>query len=307
MTFTPSRKKGFILAFVATLALANVYIFSKAAMQQISLSQFLFWWFGMAVLWNGLFTLYTDNFKTIQKFKWAEWRVLLATGSVELIATSSIFSAIKTIDNPSLVPFIRNVEPIFVTIAGVFFLHERFGRKQVIGMILTLLGAFLVSFKGFTSIHEIFIPGSGLVILAAAFYTFRTTLVKHNVHRINPAILSLNHAVFIFLLATVLMVINHQALVIPGKAILNITIGSFLGPFLVIITSYHSLKHIEASTSTIIQSTSGLFVIIGSFLYFGLLPAELQVLGGLITITGVILISGVWKGKFQGFRFVNKK
>ena len=77
----------------------------------------------------------------------------------------------------------------------------------------------------------------------------------------------------------------------PKYALYNITIGSLLGPFLTAIASYTSLVYIEASRSSIIQSTKGIFVVIGAIIYFGLMPFMNEIFGGIITIIGVILIS----------------
>jgi drug/metabolite transporter (DMT)-like permease len=41
----------------------------------------------------------------------------------------------------------------------------------------------------------------------------------------------------------------------------------------------------------IIQATRGLFVLIGSMIYLSIAPTSMQVIGGLITILGVIIIS----------------
>jgi drug/metabolite transporter (DMT)-like permease len=41
----------------------------------------------------------------------------------------------------------------------------------------------------------------------------------------------------------------------------------------------------------IIQSTRGLFVLIGSMLYLSLVPSNLQIIGGAITVIGVIVMT----------------
>ena len=41
----------------------------------------------------------------------------------------------------------------------------------------------------------------------------------------------------------------------------------------------------------IIQSTRSLFVLVGSMLYLSILPETLQLIGGLITILGVVIMT----------------
>jgi drug/metabolite transporter (DMT)-like permease len=54
---------------------------------------------------------------------------------------------------------------------------------------------------------------------------------------------------------------------------------------------YSALKYIEASRTMIIQSTRALFVMVGSMIYLSLLPELFQLVGGLITIAGVIVMT----------------
>jgi len=102
--------------------------------------------------------------------------------------------------------------------------------------------------------------------------------------------LAINRAIFLMTLAAVLLVINGQSLKIPTTALINILIGSFMGPFLTSIGQYSALKFIQASRAAIIQSTTALFVVLGVYLYFGKLPMAYQVFGGLLTIGGVVVL-----------------
>ena len=47
--------KGYLFVVVSVLAMANVYIFSKASLNLVNLSQFGVYWFGFAIIYN--FTL----------------------------------------------------------------------------------------------------------------------------------------------------------------------------------------------------------------------------------------------------------
>ncbi len=88
-----------------------------------------------------------------------------------------------------------------------------------------------------------------------------------------------------------MMFYYRNSFAIPASALLNITIGSVLGPFLAVIAAYNALKYIEASRTSILGSTKSLFVLFGSYLYFHNFPQTLQIIGGILTIIGVLLIS----------------
>ncbi len=51
----PDHVKGYAFAFIATVAMANVYVFSKAALNELNLFQFGFYWFGLAIIYNAIY------------------------------------------------------------------------------------------------------------------------------------------------------------------------------------------------------------------------------------------------------------
>jgi drug/metabolite transporter (DMT)-like permease len=54
---------------------------------------------------------------------------------------------------------------------------------------------------------------------------------------------------------------------------------------------YLVLQYIPLSRKAIIASTRGLFALAGSYLYFGEFPKTVALIGGLITIAGVLFIA----------------
>lgn len=87
------------------------------------------------------------------------------------------------------------------------------------------------------------------------------------------------------------MFVRKESFAISGTATLNLAIGSLLGPFMTGLAQYSALKYIEASRTMIIQATRSLFVLVGSLIYLSILPEMLQLIGGLITIVGVIVMT----------------
>ena len=69
----------------------------------------------------------------------------------------------------------------------------------------------------------------------------------------------------------------EQTWTISGSALKNIFIGSLLGPFLTVIAGYLALQYIPLSRKAIIDSTRGLFVLVGSYLYFNDFPRPIAI------------------------------
>ncbi len=161
--------KGIILAFLATLGMANVYIFSKAALLEVNYFQFQFYWFGFALIWILPFLLITGMIKKIPLLSRSSNISLVIIGLLELGSASMLFLAIQLSDNPTTISFLSNLTPIFVTILGIRFLGERFNTVEAIGIILTIGGVILISYTRDTSISEFFGKGSGWILVSSIF------------------------------------------------------------------------------------------------------------------------------------------
>ncbi len=281
--------KGYLYALIATICGSLVYLFSKAALNEVSLPQFGFWWFLTAIFWNSLMAVHPKGGFSIKSFTRNDYRTLLFIGLIELVATSSFYAAIAVSPNPAIPSFLRNLEYLFVTVLGFILLSERFGKVALTGAFLTLTGAFIISLRT-TSADSFFTAASGLMLLSTSFYAVRTILAKKHIRDISPVVLAINRAVFLLLFALVFMIFGKYSFGIPKTAFINIVAGSFIGPFLTSIFQYSALRYIAASKSAIVQSTTGLFVLAGAFLIFGNLPTPVQISGGIITMAGVILM-----------------
>lgn len=271
--------------------MSNVYIFSKAALQEVGMIQFGFYWFGFAILWNLLYDIPARRYNALAKLDRSAYKVLLFIGVFELIGTTCFFLAINIVENPAIVSFLSNMMPIFITTLGAIFLKERFTLLEAIGFVLTILGAFVISYQKGGDLSNVFLPGTTFVILSSLVFSFSFIAAKKYIRNIDPGILSMNRVLFLFLFSVILLIVKHVSLSISWKGFYNIILGSLLGPFLTVFSQYSALQYIEASRTSIIQSSKGLFVLLGSLIYFGIFPLPYQVVGGVVTILGVILIT----------------
>ena len=283
--------KGIALAFLATLGMANVYVFSKAALLEVSYFQFQFYWFLFALVWIVPFLVITGILRKIPKLSPSSRITLVIIGILELGSSTMMFLAIQLADNPTTISFLSNLTPIFVTILGIKFLGERFNAIEAIGIVLTIGGVILISYSRDTSISEFFGKGSGWILVASIFASVSIITAKSRIKDIHPGILTLNRVVFIFIFGVSAMLIRQESFQISGSAAMNMAIGSLLGPFMTGFAQYSALRYIEASRTMIIQSTRSLFVLVGSMIYLSILPEMLQVTGGVITIIGVIILT----------------
>ena len=283
-----TQRRGYSYALIATITGSLVYLFSKAALNEVSLPQFGFWWFLTALFWNGLMAAHPKGGFNISAFTRKDYKTLLIIGIVEIIATVAFYAAINIADNPSVPSFLRNLEYLFITLLGVAMLGERFNKWTGTGAVLILAGSFIISCR--SGLSGFMTNTALLMLVTTVFFAIRTITVKKHIGEISPVVLAINRSVFLFLVAVIFILITGETLLIPRSAVFNILAGSFVGPFLTSIFQYSALRYIPASRAAIVQSTTGLFVLIGAVLMFGTLPNEVQIAGGMVTIAGVALM-----------------
>ncbi|MCB0471657.1 MAG: DMT family transporter [Flavobacteriaceae bacterium] len=283
--------KGILLAFVSVIAVSNVYIFSKAALMEVSLPQFGVYWFSLGLLWIFIYGCTRKTFRSITLFAKKNAVILVALGLLEVVGTYFFFKAIHTISNPAITSFIGNVSPVFIIILSFLLLKERFNLMEFFGMTLAVSGAFVISYKGDTGIDELFIDGTQYVIYSGALAAVSAVIIKKNIKNIDPVILTVNRTLFLLVFSVIALIYMQQSLVIDTQPLTSIFIGSLLGPFLTVIAGYLALQYIPLSQRAIINSTRGLFVLLGAYLYFNEFPRPIALIGGLITIVGLLLIA----------------
>jgi len=270
------------------------------AMKDVSLASFGVLWFGLALVWN---TLYSWKQKTNHRFKKLSKeskRTLILISCSELIATSAFFLAIQLTPNPTIVSFLANTSPIFVIILGIIFLKERFSYLEIFGIILTILGVGLINMteSGF-QLKEFKSPSSLATFTFALFYGISLVLAKTKVGTLPSAMITQYRNVALWIGFILFNIYLFEIPTYSKESVFYITIGSMFGPFLGTILTFSALKYLEASKVTLIITSRSFFIILGSYILLGILPSQIQFIGGLLTIIGiaVITIVGIKKNK----------
>ena len=75
----------------------------------------------------------------------------------------------------------------------------------------------------------------------------------------------------------------------PVGTLIRVMLGSFLGPFLTVISSYKALEYMEAGKVALFGSLQPFFVMISAFFIFDSIPALKGIVGGLLMVIGNIV------------------
>jgi drug/metabolite transporter (DMT)-like permease len=283
--------RGILFAIGAALSISNVYVFSKLALNQIHLAQFGVYWFGFGIIWNLIYFFSFGKYKTFTTLTRANIRGLFIISVLEMFGTIFFFMAIKIVENPTVVSFLVNINPIFVVVLGILILKERFNTIEFLGMAITLAGAVIISMVGVTDAGSFFVDGAQYVVFSAVFYSLSILVAKNQIKSVDASYLAISRITLLFIVSLISLIFLGLPLIPSASSLINIGIGSVLGPFLGTVLGYMALKHIEMSKATMVRSVRSLFVLTGAYLYFGTLPSNWQIIGGVFTMIGVIMIS----------------
>jgi len=187
----PNRPKGYLFSLGASIALANSFVFSKAALNEVTLIQFGVIWFGMGVLWNFLFLLYQSKGKSFIRSSGKGSWINILIAFLEALATGIFYIAIMKVENPTIVSFVGNIGPIFVTILGITLLKERFNWIEMSGIIITIIGILVINYSGQVRWHTILMDGTGYVVIASFLFSIAAIIARKYNQRIDSARLSM--------------------------------------------------------------------------------------------------------------------
>ncbi|MCD6367303.1 MAG: EamA family transporter, partial [Bacteroidales bacterium] len=285
------KTKGYIFVFISVIAISNVYIFSKAALNQVNFPQFGVCWFFFAMVWNFLLFGFSIKLRNEVSINKNNLRYLPILGILELLSTGLFFYAIKLTENPAIVSFVGNIGPIYVIILGYIFLKERFNKWEITGMFLTIAGAIILNYKRDFTWHQFFFEGTGIIFLSSFISAIGTVLAKSKIKEIHPWLLTINRILFIFTGFLTLFLIKGESLHIPLPAFYNILFGSLLGPFLAALAGYYAFRYLKVSKISVIGTFKSFLILAASYFFFGVVPLFYQVAGGILMIVGVIIIT----------------
>ncbi|MBT3242342.1 MAG: DMT family transporter [Bacteroidetes bacterium] len=283
--------KGYLLALIGALALALSFIFSKSALNTVHFVQFGLVWFAMGFIWLCGYIWISGDYRKILKLGTSGHIYTFLVGLFEALGTVFFYLALNKVDNPAIVSFLGNAGPVFVTIFGILLLKEKYSGLELFGVLLAIMGIFTISFRGGNLIKELFIDGTEWIILASLMFATGTLIGRKKIEKVSPSMLSMIRVLLLLIVFIILLFSLNLDLEIPGRAYVNMAIGSLLEALITMVAAYSALKYIQAVEMSILISTKSIWVLISALIFFGLFPEIHQVIGGILSLIGVFLLT----------------
>ena len=189
--------------------------------------------------------------------------------------------------------FLVQFTAVFTILFGVLFFKERFTRLEVAGILVAVVGVFVLAY-GNLSLEVV----TTLVLLAAAlFFASANTLSKAYVENVNPVALAGGNAMFVLLFVFAFAVLTGTLeTAFPLVTLVYAFLGAVTGVVLSFVLFFKALKVFEVSKTATIRTMEPFLTAIFSFAILALTPTANQLAGGVLIVIGVATLS-LTKGK----------
>lgn len=260
------------------------FIWAKVLLPYISPRTSVFYIMVISALEIGLIA-WLQKKLTIRTFI-RNWWFFLSIGIMVAASTYLSYEAVAFID-PGTASMLNQFSIVFGLLWGLFWLREKFTRKQMVGAMIAVAGVITITFQQGDYIRL----GSFMVLGATFMYSFHAALVKRYgghlyffeffFYRL------LSTGIFIFFFS-----LSSGSLEWPSPrawpwlilvATLDIAIGRSL--------YYIALRRLKISYFSILLTLSPLLTVLWSLLLFDVVPTYLQLIGGIGVIVGVVVVS----------------
>jgi drug/metabolite transporter (DMT)-like permease len=196
------------------------------------------------------------------------------------------------IAGPTQAIFIIQLVTVFNIIFGILIFKERFTKLEGIGIFAAVFGVFIISYSQLS----VEIVGTLVLITAAFLIGLATLFSKIYLRKINPLALAGGTPIFVLtFISSYAVLLGRVNFIIPSSAIFYAVIASLTGVVISFILFYKALEIYDLSKVSALSTIEPFLTIIFSFIILSQLPTINQLLGGVLIVTGIILISIIRK------------
>jgi drug/metabolite transporter (DMT)-like permease len=284
------KQKGVLLTVLASLSFGSSPVFMRLILDFVNVETM-----------NVLFTAFTvlcflvifsvskgTHFRSIL----GNWRKVTLLGLLSaagaLLYTYGIYMC-----GPVNAAFLIQFTTVFTILFGVAFFKERFTRLEAAGVLVAIVGVFVLAYGDLVLEIE-----STLVLLGAALLlASANSLSKAYVKDLNPVALAGGNSMFMLLFIFAYAVLSGRLeTAFPSVTLAYALLGSVLGGVLSFILFFKALQIFEVSKVATIRTMEPFLTAIFSLAILALTPTANQLLGGALIVVGVVGVS-LTKGK----------
>ncbi len=241
--------------------------------------------------------LFMVGLKNISNINTRQWYYIIITAFLGTFFPAFLFSyAVESIDS-SIVSILNSLTPLNTLLVGALFFNYSFLRKQFVGVIIGLVGALLLIFKGAELNPDQNYFYASFIVVASVGYAINVNILKKHLSGLSALTITTGTFIIIFIPALIVLWMTdffHIDYIKQGESSLYYLI--LLSVFGTALAKTLFNKLIQISSPIFSSSVTYLIPIVA--ILWGLLDGERlylgQILAGSLILLGVYLTN---KGK----------
>jgi len=247
----------------------------------------------LRIIFASLFLLLI-GFKSLAKIPHVKWKYIALTATLGTFIPSFLFAVAQTQIDSTVSSILNSLTPLNTLIFGVFAFGLTFKRAQVFGVIIGLIGTFLLIINGAMHHPEQNYYYAILILIASVCYAINVNLIKKYLSDLSPLSITTGNFLVLLLPALVILFFSGFFDVIYVESVQHsIVFILILGVVGTGIANIIFFKTIQISSPVFATSVTYLIPVVA--FSWGLLDNEMltpvQFLGAFIILFGVYLSS----------------
>ncbi|OSO90669.1 EamA family transporter [Cylindrospermopsis raciborskii CENA303] len=292
----PSQNDSSLLAFSSLLLgvfiLSFAAIFTRIAENELSPSATVFnrYYIATVVLvpWQIIQLRINNSSEPNQVINLQDWAIFVLSS---ILGTCAIFLWASSLTQTSVANsnLLHNVTPIFAVLGGWLFLGQSFDYKFLLGMLLAIIGIFIISFGDFHSeVNSLY--GDSLALLSAVFYALNY-LVREKLRSKFSASTILLWTCLLSGCFTFLITLTTETQLFPNSwqtwlaVICLAVLCQIIGQGLLI----HNLKQFSSAFVTLLMLTEPLLTALFAFIIFAEKLSPLNWVAFIVVLIGIYI------------------
>lgn len=280
------RQKGILYSILASVMIGLGYI---PASKNLGIGDTvvvnLVWFLIQAIIF-GLILLFLKRNHRASVELINNWRGILLVGLTSAAGALLWFWEIGKVGAVNTV-FILQFTNVFAVLLGVIVLKERFNRRELLGGIVAMVGAFVFFWHN----PDLSVVMVLILLFNSAIFATSNLLAKISVKDMDPIILAAGRVITI---SALIFLVSLGGGNWPIGYPLDFWLYSLFGAILSVagfIFFYRSFSLIEVSKAQLARTPEPIFTMIFSFLLLGNDPALNQLIGGVMIIAGIAFLT----------------
>ena len=279
--------KGYFQGVLSAVVLAIQFILTKLLLERIYYANLILFQFSIGTIIVFLITIFKFKKIPFGRIWMYKKDIFLAGVSIGIASILWVYSV--DLIGPAMTSFIQKLNIPFSIILGIILLKERLVSKEIIGILIAIIGVILISYN-----RDFVIFASVIfAVFQAVFFSFHSFFVKRVVEKIDVWLILLGRCfvavivIFIFGIFTRTLNFNYN---LDWKWIIILVLSPLFGIVLNNYFRYNSLKLIGLSKNAVVSSLEPVLITFLSIIFLKLDFTVLKYIGGAVIIFGLYIV-----------------